>query len=74
MAFTEDHSTPGRVDIVILRTADTSGASGTGLLAGLLFDAIGPGQANLSITGTAAGPGGASIPVQFAPVAPVVVK
>ena len=74
VAFTEDHSTPGRVDIVILRTADTSGASGTGLLAGLLFDAIGPGQANLSITGTAAGPGGASIPVQFAPVAPVVVK
>jgi general secretion pathway protein D len=74
VAFTEDHSTPGRVDIVVLRTGDATGASGTGLLAGLLFDAIGPGPANLSITGTAAGPTGAAIPVQFSPVPPVVAK
>jgi general secretion pathway protein D len=74
VAFTEDHSTPGRVDIVVLRTGDTTGASGTGLLAGLLFDAIGPGPANLSITGTAAGPTGAAIPVQFAPVPAVVAR
>jgi hypothetical protein len=33
----------GRVDIAITRTADKTGASGTGLLAALLFDAVGPG-------------------------------
>jgi hypothetical protein len=74
VAFTEDHATPGRVDIVITRTADKTGASGSGMLAALLFDAVGPGSANLAVTGTASAPGGAAIPVQFSPVSPVVVK
>jgi type II secretory pathway component GspD/PulD (secretin) len=74
VAFTEDHATPGRVDIVIMRTADNTGAAGTGMLAALLFDAIGTGPANLSITGSASAPGGIAIPVQFAPVNTVVVK
>ena len=33
----------GRVDIAITRTGDQAGASGSGLLAALLFDAVGPG-------------------------------
>jgi len=56
----------GRVDIAILRTADTTGIAGTGVLAALIFDAIAPGPANLSITGTATAPGGAMLPLQFA--------
>ena len=74
VAFTEDHATPGRVDIVIMRTADNTGAAGTGMLAALLFDAVGVGPANLSVTGMASAPGGVAIPVQFAPVNAVVVK
>ena len=31
------------VDIAVTRTADQAGASGAGLLAALLFDAVGPG-------------------------------
>ena len=34
----------GRVDIAITRTGDQAGASGAGLLAALLFDAVGPGS------------------------------
>ncbi len=34
----------GRVDIAITRSGDQAGASGTGLLAALLFDAVGHGQ------------------------------
>ena len=30
---------PGRVDITIMRAADATGASGTGLLGAVLFDA-----------------------------------
>jgi hypothetical protein len=74
VTFTEDHATPGRVDIVIIRTGDTVGAAGTGLLAALQFDTVGPGAANLSITGTASVPGGGTLPVQFAQTAPVLVK
>ena len=34
----------GRVDIAVARSGDQAGASGSGLLAALLFDAVGPGQ------------------------------
>ena len=34
----------GRVDIAITRRGDQTGASGSGLLAALLFDAVGPGR------------------------------
>jgi len=59
----------GRVDIAITRVGDTTGASGSGLLAAVLFDAVAPGSAELIATGTAAGPGGAPIPVTIPPVA-----
>jgi tetratricopeptide (TPR) repeat protein len=74
VAFTEDHANPGRIDIVVLRPGDTTGANGTGTVAFLLFDAIAAGPANLTITGTATAPGGAPLPLQFPPPQSVVVK
>ncbi len=64
-------STTGRVDIVLLRPGDPIGVAGSGLLAGLQFEPVGPGPANLSVTGSATGPGGAPVSLQFAPVAAV---
>jgi len=58
----------GRIDIAITRTGDTTGASGSGLLAAVLFDAVAAGAGNLTATGTATAPGGASIPVTVPPV------
>lgn len=64
----------GRVDIAIVRPADVTGVAGTGLLAALLFDAVAPGPANLAVTGTATGPGGAPVALQFAPAPALGVK
>jgi len=55
----------GRIDIAILRTNDATGVAGTGVLGALIFDAIAPGNANLSISGTATAAGGASLQLQF---------
>jgi hypothetical protein len=57
-----------RIDITLVRSADATGASGTGLLAVVLFDAIGPGGATLSLSGTATGPGGTPMGLRFTPV------
>jgi len=64
-------SARGRVDIVLLRPGDPIGVAGSGLLAGLQFEPVGQGQANLSVTGSATGPGGTPVSLQFAPVAAV---
>jgi type II secretory pathway component GspD/PulD (secretin) len=64
----------GRADIAIVRTGDVTGVAGTGMLAALLFDAIGPGPAGFSLTGTASGPAGAQVNLQFAPVPAVTVR
>jgi general secretion pathway protein D len=61
----------GRVDIAIVRRGDVTGVAGTGLLAGLLFEPVASGQANLSVTGSASGPNGGSVSLQFAAVTPV---
>jgi general secretion pathway protein D len=58
----------GRVDIAITRTADQAGASGAGLLASLIFDAVGPGGTVISVSGVASTPEGAPVPLQFSPV------
>ena len=58
----------GRVDIAIVRRADPTGVAGTGLLAGLLFEAVASGAANLGVTGSATGPGGSAVNLQFVPV------
>jgi len=58
----------GRVDITLSRGADAIGASGTGLLAVVLLDALAPGSATLSLSGAATGPGGTAMGLQFRPV------
>jgi type II secretory pathway component GspD/PulD (secretin) len=58
----------GRVDIAITRTGDQVGASGAGLLAALLFDAVGPGSSMIQLTGVATTPEGAPVPLQVSPV------
>lgn len=55
----------GRVDVAITRTADSAGASGTGLLTALIFDAIGPGNSTIQVSGVASTPEGTPIPLQF---------
>jgi hypothetical protein len=57
-----------RIDITLVRSADATGASGTGLLAAILFDAIAPGSATLSLSGSATGPGGTPMGLRFTPV------
>ena len=44
----------GRVDITIARTGDQTGASGAGLLAALIFDAIAPGTTTLTVAASPA--------------------
>lgn len=57
-----------RIDITLARGADTTGASGIGLLAAVLFDAVAPGAATLTLSGSATGPGGTAMGLQFQPV------
>lgn len=58
----------GRVDIAVARAGDATGASGVGLLAAVLFDAIAPGPVTLILSGSATGPGGTPMGLQFRPV------
>jgi general secretion pathway protein D len=58
----------GRVDMTITRSADATGASGTGLLAALVFDAVAPGSSPVNLSGTGTGPGGTQMGLQFRPV------
>jgi hypothetical protein len=62
----------GRVDLTFVRTGDTIGASGTGLIAGIMFDAIGAGTSPITISGVATNPNGGTIPLQFTPTTLVV--
>jgi hypothetical protein len=67
-AFTQQIA-PGRVDITIVRPSDATGATGTGLIAALMIDAVAPGGVTLSMSGTATGTGGTPMGVQFRPAA-----
>ncbi len=58
----------GRVDIVITRPGDQTGASASGLLAALLVEPVAVGTGSLTVTGSASVPGGGSAPVLFLPV------
>ena len=58
----------GRVDLTLARTADATGASGSGLLAAILFEATAPGSSPLSLSGVATTPRGSPIPLAFSPV------
>jgi hypothetical protein len=57
----------GRVDIVVVRSGDQAGASGSGLIGALMFDAAGPGQSLIQVSGVASSPEGTALPLQFAP-------
>jgi hypothetical protein len=67
VAFTQQVS-GNRIDITLARGADATGASGTGLLAAVVFDAIAPGAATFTISGTATGPGATPMGLRFTPV------
>ncbi len=59
----------GRVDVTITRVADRTGASGSGLLAAILFEAITSGAATVQASGVARTPSGGLVPLTFAPIA-----
>jgi general secretion pathway protein D len=67
-----EDATIGRVDMTFVRTGDTLGASGSGLLAAILFDAVGTGSSQLNVSGVATDPAGSNIPIQFVPATIVV--
>ena len=57
----------GRIDIVVSRPGDTTGASGAGLLASIQFDALAAGDGTFAVSGTATSPEGQAVPLQFFP-------
>ncbi len=58
----------GRVDIAVVRGADVLGASGTGVVAAIMFDAVAPGTSPLALSGVGTLAGGGAAPLQFQPV------
>jgi hypothetical protein len=70
VAFTQQvDANAGRVDISMTRTGDTVGASGSGLLAAVLFEPVAAGSTTLSLSGVATNPQGGPVPLSFSPVA-----
>ncbi|MDA1307623.1 MAG: cohesin domain-containing protein [Acidobacteria bacterium] len=63
----------GRIDLAITRPGDKVGATGNGLLATIVFEAIGPGQSQIALAGVAMSAAGQQIPLQLVP-ATVTVK
>ena len=57
----------GRIDIVISRPGDKTGASAAGLLGALLVEPIVAGTGSLGLSGSATVPGGGSAALQFLP-------
>ena len=57
----------GRIDIVITRPGDQTGASTSGLLAAILLEPLAAGTGSLGLTGSATSPGGAGAALQFLP-------
>jgi len=57
-----------RIDITLSRGGDSTGASGTGVLAAILFDAVAPGAVTMTLSGSATGPGGVAMGLRFTPV------
>jgi general secretion pathway protein D len=58
----------GRADIAWARVGDQAGASGSGLLAAVIFDAIAPGSTQISVSGVGSTPDGVPVTLSFAPV------
>ena len=55
----------GRVDITLTRAGDAAGVSVDGVVASVVFDAVGSGISPLGLGGVVTGPGGLPLPVQF---------
>jgi hypothetical protein len=62
----------GTVELVFSRPANAFGASGSGLVGSILVQAMSPGSTQISIAGSAVGPNGQPVAVQFAPATVVV--
>jgi len=62
----------GRIDIVVTRPGDQAGASGDGLLAGVVFEAIGPGATQILLGGVATDVSGKAIESRLVPASVVV--
>jgi general secretion pathway protein D len=58
----------GRVDLAVTRVDDQTGASGTGLIAAVLFEPVAAGESGLTASGVATSPDGKPVPLRFAPV------
>jgi general secretion pathway protein D len=66
-------ATIGRIDLTFVRTGDAIGASGSGLLASVVFDAVGTGTSQMTLSGeVATTPRGSAVPIQFVPASIVV--
>jgi general secretion pathway protein D len=57
----------GRIDVVVTRPGDKTGASTSGLLAALLIEPLVAGTGSLGLSGSATIPGGGSVSLQFLP-------
>jgi general secretion pathway protein D len=57
----------GRIDIVVTRPGDKTGASTSGLLAAILVEPLAAGTGSLALTGSGTIPGGAQAALQFVP-------
>ena len=57
----------GRIDIAVARPGDQVGATGTGLVAAVLFEPIAAGSALLNTVGVGTTIGGGSAPLMFTP-------
>ena len=68
VTFTQNvDAATGRIDLTLARTMDATGASGSGLLAAILFEGAAPGSSPLSLSGVATTPSGSPIPLTFSP-------
>ncbi len=68
VTFAQDlDAAAGRVDVALTRTDDLTGAAGEGLVAAIVFDAIGAGSTILSPNGMALTPSGAPLTLDFEP-------
>ena len=57
----------GRIDLVITRPGDKTGVSGNGLLASIVFEAIGAGNSQIALSGLAMNTAGQAVLVAFSP-------
>ena len=69
VAFTQQvDPVAGRIDIGLRRIGDSTGASGSGLLAAILFEAVAPGSVTMNAYSVAMTPAGLLVPTQSSPV------